>query len=103
MIKIRNLHKSYGKLNVLKGIDLDIEDGQTLAIIGPSGGGKSTLLRCLNLLEIPQKGTIDIGHHHFDVQKTKKKEYLDFRRASAMVFQNYALSKSSQKTTSFRW
>ena len=48
MIQIRNLHKSFGKLEVLKGIDLDIQDGETVAIIGPSGAGKSTLLRCIN-------------------------------------------------------
>ena len=60
MIQIRNLHKSFGKLEVLKGIDLDIQDGETVAIIGPSGAGKSTLLRCINYLEEPQIGTITI-------------------------------------------
>ena len=55
MIQIRNLYKSFGKLEVLKGIDLDIQDGETVAIIGPSGAGKSTLLRCINYLEEPQR------------------------------------------------
>ena len=55
MIQIRNLFKSFGDLNVLKDINLDIHDGEIVTIIGPSGSGKSTLLRCINYLEKPEK------------------------------------------------
>ena len=58
MISINNLHKSFGKLEVLKGIDLHIEKGEIVAIIGPSGSGKSTVLRCMNLLEEPDRKSV---------------------------------------------
>ncbi len=57
MIQIRNLFKSFGDLNVLKDINLDIHDGEIVTIIGPSGSGKSTLLRCINYLEKPERET----------------------------------------------
>ena len=60
MIKIKDLHKSYNKLHVLKGIDTTIEKGNIIAIIGPSGSGKSTFLRCINRLEEPTRGHIYI-------------------------------------------
>ena len=58
MIKIVDLHKKFGDLHVLKGINLDVKKGDVLVIIGPSGSGKSTLLRCINLLEKPTSGNI---------------------------------------------
>ena len=58
MIRVSNLHKSFGKNNVLKGIDEHIEKGEVVVVIGPSGSGKSTFLRCLNLLESPTSGKI---------------------------------------------
>lgn len=91
MIKIKNLHKSFGDLDVLKGIDIEIKDGETVAIIGPSGSGKSTFLRCLNLLEVPQQGSVTIGNHHYDSEHLSKNNYLEMRRVTAMVFQNYHL------------
>lgn len=91
MIQIKGLYKSFGNLDVLKNINLEINDGETLAIIGPSGSGKSTLLRCLNLLEVPQIGEVSIGQHHYNAQTVDKKEYLNLRRATAMVFQGYHL------------
>lgn len=91
MIQIRNLHKSFGKLEVLKGIDLDIQDGETVAIIGPSGAGKSTLLRCINYLEEPQKGTIAIDGESYDYETMTSKTAWKLRQKSSMVFQNYNL------------
>ena len=56
LIKVENLHKDFGGLQVLKGIDFQVRKGEVVSIIGPSGGGKSTFLRCLNLLEEPTRG-----------------------------------------------
>lgn len=58
MIEIRDLHKSYGELNILNGLNMKIEQGEVVVVIGPSGSGKSTFLRCLNLLETPTAGDI---------------------------------------------
>jgi ABC-type polar amino acid transport system ATPase subunit len=91
MIKISQLSKSFGDLDVLKNINLEIKDGETVAIIGPSGSGKSTFLRCLNLLEVPQKGVVEIGEHSYDALNLDKKKFLEIRRATAMVFQDYCL------------
>ena len=57
-VEVKNLHKSFGKLDVLKGISLDIEEGEVVCLIGPSGSGKSTFLRCLNRLEETTSGTV---------------------------------------------
>lgn len=93
MISIQNLHKSFGDLEVLKGIDLEIEKGKVIVVIGPSGSGKTTFLRCLNLLEIPTKGTIEIEDKVMDFNKDKidKKSVVSFRSLTGMVFQNYNL------------
>ncbi len=69
MIKINNLYKNFGSLQVLKGIDLEIKKGEVISIIGASGSGKSTLLRCVNLLEIPQNGSISFnGEDIFSIE-----------------------------------
>ena len=60
IIKVRGLHKYFGPLHVIQGVDLDVMPGEVVVIIGPSGGGKSTFLRCLNFLEEPSAGTIEI-------------------------------------------
>jgi polar amino acid transport system ATP-binding protein len=60
VIRIRNLHKRFGSLHVVKGVDLDVRRGERIAIIGASGSGKSTILRCLNFMEIPSEGTIEL-------------------------------------------
>ena len=88
MIKISNLFKSFGDLQVLKGIDEEVKKGEVLVIIGPSGSGKSTLLRCLNLLESPSKGKIlykgdDITKKGVNVNKV--------RENMGMVFQHFNL------------
>ena len=88
MIKIKNLTKSFGSLEVLKGIDLTIDKGQVVTIIGPSGSGKSTLLRCINLLEKPTGGSIlfkgqDIVNGGVKIE--------DVRKNACMVFQHFNL------------
>ena len=60
-VKIKNLHKSFGSLKVLRGIDLDVAQGEVVCILGTSGSGKSTLLRCINQLSIPDEGTVYIN------------------------------------------
>lgn len=91
MIRINNLHKRYGELEVLSGIDLEIKKGEIVSIIGPSGTGKSTLLRCLNYLERPEKGVITIDDITIDADKHNEKEVHALRQHSAMIFQNYNL------------
>lgn len=88
MIKINNLHKSFGNLEVLKGIDLQIDKGEIVVIVGPSGSGKSTVLRCMNLLEEPTKGEIIFDGKNI----TSKKVNIDeVRQNIGMVFQNFNL------------
>ncbi len=88
MIKVKNLHKSFGELNVLCGIDEHISQGEVVVVIGPSGSGKSTFLRCLNLLETPTDGEIYIDDElinapRVDVNKVRQK--------MGMVFQQFNL------------
>ncbi len=88
MIKIQNIKKSFGKLEVLKDINLEIKKGEIVAILGPSGSGKSTLLRCINLLEKPSNGKIlfmdnNILDKKYDINKA--------RQHIGMVFQNFNL------------
>jgi polar amino acid transport system ATP-binding protein len=88
MIEIRKLHKSFGDLEVLKGIDFRVEEREVVCVIGPSGSGKSTLLRCINLLEEPTSGAIRIG----DVEVTDPELDIDaLRRRIGMVFQQFNL------------
>ena len=91
MISIRGLTKRFGATTVLAGIDLDIADGERVAIIGPSGTGKSTLLRCLNYLDRPDDGVIRIGDLIVDTATARPADILALRRRTAFVFQNYAL------------
>ncbi|WP_246943578.1 amino acid ABC transporter ATP-binding protein [Bacillus pinisoli] len=88
MIKVENLSKSYGKLEVLKGISTTIEKGEVVTIIGPSGSGKSTFLRCLNLLEEPSAGQIWIGEDEITNPKTN---IMKIRQKIGMVFQHFYL------------
>ncbi len=93
MLKVKGLCKSYGDLKVLKGIDLQIKQGEVIAVIGPSGTGKSTFLRCINYLEKPDTGTIEIDGFKVDAHNISKKDIYQLRRKTAMVFQNYNLIK----------
>lgn len=88
MIKIDNLHKSFGELDVLKGISTSIKDGEVVAIIGPSGSGKSTFLRCINLLETPTSGHIWINDQDITNKKT---DIMKVRENVGMVFQHFHL------------
>lgn len=91
MISMRGLTKRYGTNTVLDGIDLDIAAGERVAIIGPSGTGKSTLLRCLNYLDRPDSGVVRIGDLTVDAATATSAQILALRRRTAFVFQNYAL------------
>lgn len=88
MIKVEDLRKNFGKLEVLKGITTSIKEGEVVAIIGPSGSGKSTFLRCLNLLEVPTSGRIWIGQSEITDKKTNISKV---RENVGMVFQHFHL------------
>ena len=88
MIKIENLHKRFGKLEVLNGIDINVEKGEIIAIIGPSGSGKSTFLRCINRLEEPSEGKIFIDGENILSKETNINK---IREKVGMVFQHFNL------------
>ena len=88
MIKVENLHKNFDELEVLKGIDLDVYEGEVISIIGGSGSGKSTLLRCINFLEKKNSGTISIDNK---VVKGHGSEVKQMREKVGMVFQRFHL------------
>lgn len=94
MIKIENLHKKFNDLEVLKGVNLEVKKGEVIAIIGPSGTGKSTLLRCINYLEEPDKGKIIIDDVEVDAEKCNKQDIRKLRLHTSMVFQSYNLFKN---------
>jgi len=88
VIKITNLHKNFGSLEVLKGIDLHIKPGEVVVIIGPSGSGKSTLLRCINRLEVSTSGTVIVDGLDINDEKTNINI---IRTEAGMVFQQFNL------------
>ncbi len=91
MMKIRGIRKHFGKQQVLNGVDMDVNDGEVIVILGSSGSGKTTFLRCLNFLERADEGTIDLDETHIDAKTAKKRDVIAYQRQTAMVFQNYAL------------
>lgn len=97
VLSMENIHKSFGELNVLKGINLEVNKGEVVAVIGPSGGGKSTLLRCATTLETIDKGEITIGGDTLAKDSDKGAVYCDrktlqeIRGKFGLVFQNFNL------------
>ncbi|MBO6113622.1 MAG: amino acid ABC transporter ATP-binding protein [Lachnospiraceae bacterium] len=91
MIKIRDIKKSYFSNKVLDGISFDIEAGDVVAIIGPSGTGKSTLLRCINSITKPDSGVIEFDDFKFDTKDYSKKDLIELRKKTSMVFQQFNL------------
>ena len=87
-VKVKNLCKSFGNFEVLKGIDLEVEEGEVVCLIGPSGSGKSTFLRCLNRLEEATSGYIEVDGHHIS---DKKININKVRENIGMVFQHFNL------------
>ena len=91
MIEVKNLHKSFGELEVIKGVDLRIEKGDVISIIGPSGSGKTTLLRCMNFLEKADVGMMTFDGKSYDMSRMHRQDILAIRKKTAFVFQNYNL------------
>ncbi|RYG68322.1 amino acid ABC transporter ATP-binding protein, partial [bacterium] len=94
MIRLSGISKTFGANVVLDGVDLSIAEGRVTALIGPSGGGKSTLLRCVNLLEVPETGRLELGDLAVDFspgRRLSRGDVLAVRRSTGMVFQNFQL------------
>jgi len=94
IIKIRGLHKYFGPLHVVKGVDLDVMPGEVDVVIGPSGGGKSTFLRCINFLEAPSSGTIEIDGVEIkagEPAREQQRHIREIRQKAGMVFQQFNL------------
>jgi ABC-type polar amino acid transport system ATPase subunit len=94
IIRVRDLHKYFGALHVIKGVDLDVASGEVVVVIGPSGGGKSTFLRCINFLEEPSAGTIEVDNVMIKAREPagqRRKHIRDIRKKAGMVFQQFNL------------
>ena len=94
IIKVRGLHKYFGPVHIIKGVDLDVRPSEVIVIMGPSGGGKSTFLRCLNFLEEELAGTIEVDGVEVNTEESAgqvKKRIREIRRNAAMIFQEFNL------------
>lgn len=91
MLEVRGLKKTFGEHTVLDGVDLQVFQGEVVAIIGPSGTGKSTLLRCINLLEMPEEGSIRLSKVEVSAPNISRQQQYQLRGQSSMVFQQYSL------------
>ena len=97
LLEIKDIHKSFGNLNVLNGMELTVNKGDVIAILGPSGSGKTTLLRCINYLETADAGNMIFNGKSYDLSNTSKKDIAKLRKHTGFVFQNYNLF--ANKTT----
>src|SRR6056297_1730077 len=96
LLRLRGIRKSFGSLEVLKGIDLQVARGEVVSIIGASGSGKSTFLRTINAIEPADKGTMEFEGHRFDFDRSSRahptdRDLLALRSRIGMVFQSYNL------------
>jgi len=94
IIKVRGLHKYFGPLHVIKGVDLDVTPGEVVVVIGPSGGGKSTFLRCINFMEAPSDGTVEVDGLEVNAGESlrqQRRRIRELRQKAGMVFQQFNL------------
>lgn len=91
VLEIKDIHKSFGSLNVLNGVNLSVHKGDVIAVLGPSGSGKTTLLRCINFLETADQGTMVFDEKEYDLASMHKNDIRDIRKKTGFVFQNYNL------------
>ncbi len=94
MVELKNIEKRFGDHTVLKNVSLSVAEGAVMALVGPSGGGKSTLLRCINLLEVPTSGSVEIAGDRLEFHpgvRVSMKQIQLLRRHTGMVFQNFQL------------
>ena len=87
MLEIKNIKKTFGNLNVLKDVSLQVEKGDVIVILGPSGSGKTTLLRCMDFLEMPDSGKMIFDGETLDFKTVTKKQIAAFRKKTGFVFQ----------------
>lgn len=94
MLRVQGVKKQFDGTQVLKGVDLQVEKGDVIAIIGQSGGGKTTLLRCMNFLETADSGNLEFDGEVFDLAKISKRDIAKIRKKTAFVFQGYNLFRN---------
>lgn len=94
MLEVRNVHKSFEDREVLKGVDLRVNKGDVVTILGRSGSGKTTFLRCINFLEDADQGTMTLDQETFELAHVSRQDKIRIRRKTAFVFQNYNLFRN---------
>lgn len=93
MLEVKNIHKSFGNLEVLKGVGLNVQQGDVVAIIGPSGSGKTTLLRCINFLERADEGSMRFGEETFMLNRISRKDIARIRKKRLSFFKTTIFSE----------